>query len=140
MWRLLKCDWTHYNGALPSYSSRTDDSQELAGSEFGPWHRDTYSLFGCEKQDQDLPPFYLTLIVPLQEVTEDLGPTDFVLGSHSSLWAKTLQEGKEGLEHVLATSKRGDCVLFDGRMIHRGTPCRSALPRRAVYTVFHKKW
>ena len=41
---------------------------------------------------------------------------------------------------MIATSKRGDCVLFDGKMIHRGTPCRSALPRQAVYTVFHKKW
>ena len=139
-WRLLKCDWTHYNGALPSYSSLTYDLKKITGSEFGPWHRDTYSLFGSEKKDQDLLPCYLTLIVPLQEVTKDLGPTEFVVGSHSSLWAKALQEGKEGLEHVLATSKRGDCVLFDGRMIHRGTPCRSALPRRAVYTVFHKKW
>ena len=112
----------------------------MAGSEHGPWHRDTYSLFGCEEQDQGLPPFYLTLIVPLQEVTEDLGPTEFVLGSHKTAWETALQDGKAGLEHVLATSKRGDCVLFDGQMIHRGTPCQSAQPRRAVYTVFHKKW
>merc|ERR1719483_1265869 len=140
VWRLLKCDWTHYNGALPSYSSVADDSAQVAGSDHGPGHRDTYSLFGCEEQDQGLPPFYLTLIVPLQEVTEDLGPTEFVLGSHKTAWETALKDGKDGLKHVLATSKRGDCVLFDGRMIHRGTPCRSAQPRRAVYTVFHKKW
>ena len=60
-WRLLKCDWTHYCGALPSYSAHTS-----GGSEFGPWHRDTYSLFQNEEQDAALPPFYLTLIVPLQ--------------------------------------------------------------------------
>ena len=133
VWRLLKRDWSHYNGALPSYSSSTEGS-----SEFGPWHRDTYSLFGCEEMDHSLPPFYLTMIVPLQEVTEDMGPTEFVVGSHREGWVTALQTG--GLEHVLATSKRGDCLLFDGRMIHRGTPCKSSSPRRAVYTVFHKKW
>ena len=74
------------------------------------WHRDTYSLFGCEKQDIGLPPFYFTLLTPLQDVSKDLGPTEF------------------------------DCVLFDGRMIHRGTPCCSSKTRRAIYTVFHKKW
>ena len=141
VWRLLKCDWSHYCGALPSFSSPgSKDDCEMKKSDYGPWHRDTYSLFGCEEQDQGLPPFYLTLIVPLQEVTQDLGPTEFVIGSHTSSWSDALKEGKAGLDHLLATSKRGDCVLFDGRMIHRGTPCRSTIPRRAVYMVFHKKW
>ena len=97
-------------------------------------------MFGCEEHDQGLPPFYLTLILPLQEVTDDLGPTQFILGSHTQPWAAALQKEKEGLDHLLATSKRGDCLMFDGRMIHRGTPCHSAMPRRAVYVVFHKKW
>jgi hypothetical protein len=44
----------------------------------------------------------------LQEVIEDLGPTEYVVGSHSSLLATALQEGNEGLGHVLATSKRGN--------------------------------
>merc|ERR1712142_211707 len=80
------------------------------------------------------------MIVPLQQVTRDMGPTEFVLGSHKAAWATALKDNDEGLEHLLATSDRGDCVLFDGRMIHRGTPCQSSSPRRAVYTVFHKKW
>jgi len=132
IWRLLKCDWTHYNGALPSFSS------EESGSAAGPWHRDTYSLFEDDQQDLSLPPFYMTLIVPLQDVTSDLGPTEFVVGSHSKSWSESLNTNT--LEHFLATSTRGDCVLFDGRMIHRGTPCLSKQPRRAIYTVFHKKW
>lgn len=140
MWRLLKCDWTHYCGALPSFSTPNANNQEIMGSEYGPWHRDTYSLFGCEKQDIGLPPFYFTLLTPLQDVTEDLGPTEFVLGSHASSWSAALQEDGKGREHFLATSKLGDCVLFDGRMIHRGTPCCSTQPRRAIYTVLHKKW
>jgi len=139
VWRLLKCDWSHYCGALPSFASQSEGCDKTE-SDYGPWHRDTYSLFGSEEQDQSLPPFYLTLIVPLQGVTGDLGPTEFVLGSHRSTWSEAFQGGKLGLEHVLATSERGDCVLFDGRMIHRGTPCRSSQPRRALYVVFHKKW
>ena len=110
------------------------------GSDFGPLHRDTYSLFVREKQDIVFPPFYFTLLTPLQNVTEDLGPTEFVLGSHASCWAAALQEGGEGLEHFLAMSKLGDRVLFDGRMIHRGKSCCLTQPRRAIYTVFHKKW
>jgi len=150
VWRLLKCDWTQYTGALPSFSNSLTDpssspmsvspedgtsSKLTKASDFGPWHRDTYSLFDGDLELQ-CPAFYLTLVLPLQEIHHDMGPTEFLIGSHRDNWNKSLENRKS----FLATSKMGDGLLFDGRIIHRGTPCRSLQPRRAVYIVFHKKW
>ena len=34
----------------------------------------------------------------------------------------------------------GDILLFDGRVVHRGTPCSNERSRAAAYLVYHKKW
>ena len=59
MARLLKERYSHYAGGLPSVSASSD----------GPWHRDTYDLFGdFGNVDCKLPPFYFNILVPLVDL------------------------------------------------------------------------
>jgi len=123
--RMLKADYAHYNGAVPS---RGKSGQ-------GFWHRDTYSLFDNEELDVTLPPFYFTMLVPFKDVTEELGPTQFLLGSHR-LANVDADEGP----HLVGLAKAGDAVIFDGRMLHRGLANPSENIRELMYMVYHKKW
>ena len=45
-------------------------------------HRDSHFLFGGTDLEMDLPPFAMTLLVPLLDVTKGMGPTEFWPGSH----------------------------------------------------------
>ena len=56
----------------------------------GPWHRDTYNLNGESNPDgtyddslvMKLKPFYYTVLIPLDDITEENGRTEFITGSH----------------------------------------------------------
>lgn len=111
--RELGTDYQTYAGALTSEP----------GSEDGEWHTDAYTLFDQET-DATLPPFYLTLLIALDDVGEEDGPTEMEVGG----------------EKRLALMKAGDAVLFDGRVRHRGLANRSGKERRMLYVVFCKPW
>ena len=59
-------------------------------SQDGPWHRDTYNLNGPSNPDgsyddslvMKLSPFYYTCLIPLDDITEENGRTEFLVGSH----------------------------------------------------------
>ena len=67
----------------------------------GPWHRDTYNLNGPSNTDgsyddslvMKLKPFYYTCLIPLDDITEENGRTEFLVGSHHH----TYNEAKGGL-------------------------------------------
>jgi len=124
--RMLKADYAHFCGAVPS--------REKADA--GIWHRDTYSLFDDDALDVSLPPFYLTVLCPLSDITEDLGPTELHLGSHK----RTLKDAKTCPLATACPLKAGDALVFDGRCLHRGLANTSTDLRRMVYCVWHKKW
>jgi len=73
--KLGHCGMAARVGALP-----TKNTQGAPGR----WHRDQYSLFEDENLDLTLPCFYLTLIVPLVDLSDPVqgGGTEFVVGSH----------------------------------------------------------
>ncbi len=67
-------------GALPTLRSN---------GHYGYWHRDAYSLFEDEALDVALPTLYLTLLIPLVDLSDAVeggggggGGTEFVAGSH----------------------------------------------------------
>jgi len=123
---VLHCDYTHWNGAVPA------DKKSVVGS----WHRDTWYLFE-EKLDLTLPPFYLTIFVPLVPLNRSNGATEFILGSHK----RTYQENQENEgEHATFDTEAGDVIIIDGRIIHRGGANLSDEPRPILYTVYHKLW
>jgi hypothetical protein len=116
-------------GALPS------EAHEEGKNGDGKWHRDTISLFS-EAIDITLPPHYITVIVPLDPVKREDGPTEFLLGSHHKKW----QEARTSCESVVYELDVGDIVVFDGRICHRGTTNTSSATRTVMYFVFHKDW
>lgn len=81
----------------------------------------------------DLPPYALNVFIPLEDVGEEVGPTEFWVGSHLGDRAREimqqLSEGGGGQgsngrldEEVFGPClKWGDALLYDYRICHRGT-------------------
>lgn len=124
--RVLGGDWKDFVGALPSH----------AQSATGGWHRDIYSLFENEELDIGLPPFYLTMLIPLVELTPENGATEFILGSHR----QTIGQAVKQRERYLAAAKPRSIILFDGKIIHRGGPNSTNEDRPVLYQTFTKRW
>ena len=85
-----------------------------------------------QKVHPDLPfkdpaPLYV-IFLALQDVSEAMGPTTFLVGSHTKkenvIFNDISQEAKDAQlansNPVLATLKKGDAVLFDARTLHCG--------------------
>jgi hypothetical protein len=69
-------------------------------------------------------PIYV-IFLALQDVNEHMGPTSFLVGTHTPD-SDAMFHSDEKEEHLmkadcrLATLKKGDCVLFDARTLHAG--------------------
>jgi len=90
-----------------------------------------------------LPPYAVTLCVPLCDVDEDNGPTVLWPGSHkTALLAKPPSEAAVARRCRAAamTGKFGQAFLFDYRIFHRGTPNFSREPRAILMFVFTRGW
>ena len=100
------------------------------------WHADGPHLF-TTLPDTTLPAHAINIFVPLVDLTEENGPTEFAIGSH-----KLGHEYNEEEEEVDGTSrvtsilaKAGDAILFDYRLWHRGLPNSSDTDRPMLYLV-----
>ena len=80
-------------------------------------------------------PFYFTCLIPLDDITEENGQTEFIKGSHNL----TYQEAKNN-ELVKLDVESGSILVFDGRMFHRACAHPSTTPRQMIYLVFHRDW
>lgn len=124
-------DFRYYWGAIPS----------LSGSGPTDLHRDIYPLLNTsEGNDLDsfevnLPPYYLTVFIPLVEITHENGPTEFVKGSHRN---KIVDETTVEIYAPLLLP--GDMIIFDGRTLHRGTPNQSQHEKLIAYITFVANW
>lgn len=91
----------------------------------------------------DLPPYAVTLCVPLCDVTEENGPTAIWPGSHrTALRARPpggRQVDREFPEERL-TGKLGLSYFFDYRVFHGGTPNFTAEARPFLMFVFVRPW
>jgi len=113
----------------------------LPGSEGQPLHMDGCHLFGRGPGSPQCPPHCLTVFVPLVDITNLNGPPEFWPGSH---WLPA--EGEvcfdpdvlpRGFKPELSV---GTAVLFDYRIIHRGTPNLSTGPRPMFYSIWGRAW
>lgn len=117
--------------------------REILGKEVVLIHKGMFlSMPGAEKQryHQDGPhlttqyqkPCHaINVFIPLVDLTEDNGPTEFCLGSHM-LGSEELDE--EFLETPMVTA--GTPVIFDYRLGHRGLANASANCRPIVYCTY----
>lgn len=91
----------------------------------------------------DLPPYAVTLAVPLQDVTEENGPTAVWRGSHKA----ALRPKPPGAREVARrwpveslTGPLGFTYFFDYRVFHGGMPNHSREPRIVLMFVFTRSW
>ncbi len=124
-------NFNHYWGAIPSDG----------GSGPTNMHRDVYPIsnktigVNLSELDLRLPPYYFTVLIPLVEVTQENGPTEFIKGSHL---LPIVDDAKAPIYSPLLSP--GDIVIFDGRTLHRGTANQTAHEKLVAYITFTANW
>jgi hypothetical protein len=147
---MLGPEWEYYYGGLPVLPDTLDTQKQ-----HGFWHRDAYSLFNDEMLDISLPPFYYTILIPLQPLDEKTGGgTEFILGSHKQTITDKSITNEYELQTYLAeltiqhpdksfspNLNPGDVIIFSGYTIHRGLLSNYYNTRRdMLYIVCKRKW
>ncbi|MHA6265115.1 phytanoyl-CoA dioxygenase family protein [Arenibacterium sp. CAU 1754] len=100
-------------------------------------HRDAKQLFGKDNQaDHDLPPYSITMLVPLVDANAETGSTRVWPGTHH------VAGTEEGLKtgSIDPEVRVGSVLLTDGRVLHRGIANRSDRIRPLLYLTFHRSW
>ena len=102
----------------------------VAGAPDQDWHVDVTGLF-TERGNVfgHLPPQGVVAVVPFDKMDTVTGPTEHLFGSHVALdWGPNIwpRMASQPLKERGVTSARvpadvGDIVLFDSRLVHRGT-------------------
>ena len=114
------------------------------GAEAQPIHLDHPPLFDPNEQSQVLPPWAVTLVVPLVEVTENMGPTAIWPGTHQSPdrldRLQQLMENPDYSDAEKPVTKLGDAYMMDYRVIHGGLPNDSDVVRPILYLVYSRPW
>lgn len=92
-----------------------------------------------------LPPYALNLFVPLVDLTEEMGPTEFILGSHA--WGSDPPHGfglssdrTGGEKDLRLVLPAGSVIIADYRTIHRGTRNRSRESRPVAMYIYGRHW
>ena len=107
----------------------------MAGAPTQRWHDDAGSLFKDWGGEQ-IPPHGLVAAVALDTLSEESGPTEFVLGSHRSAFKGELK----GLPRASFAVDKGGVVLFDLRTKHRGGANESPNDRAILYISYVLDW
>lgn len=122
------------------------------------WHRDLPPAF-TDARYLPLPPAGLVVFVPLVDVTQDMGPTQFLTGSHLPCmpdnvhyWEQpdgggdvssdypALLECAHGGTVVSGDAPAASAVVFDIRTLHRGGRNRSGKLRPQMYLTYFRDW
>lgn len=101
-------------------------------------HRDfSEELFPWTPLEPMLPPYAVTMVVPLIDVDETTGTTAVWAGSHRQ---RLRQEDYPPDEARWARMSVGDVLLMDYRLVHAGTANHSLAPRPILYVVYCRPW
>ena len=127
--------------------------QSEAGSSVQKWHTDMGPLIddGLVESSYVLPAYGLVMIVPLIDLDNSNGPTEFMPGSHLSPTA--MKGGGGSYWHDAETGKgntkaatvalnipAGSALLFDIRTTHRGGANASPTARPILYASYFQEW
>tara|TARA_B100001741_G_scaffold313747_1_gene321663 strand:- start:2819 stop:3490 length:672 start_codon:yes stop_codon:yes gene_type:complete len=88
------------------------------------WHRDTEADCG----------FSYAVMIPLVDMTTDNGPFQIIPQS-----TKMCSKDCDSLSSVTVTTKKGDVVIFDARLLHRGSKNMTCTERPVLVTQMEKK-
>ena len=105
-------------------------------------HRDQPWLFDDPAIERQLPASSITVSVPLVDLDQQIGSTEFQPGSHHPRNAADMAARRpvSGIDFTPVLAQRGDCILWDSRLIHRGMPNRSLRTRPIVLMYYQKPW
>ena len=88
-----------------------------------------------------VPPYAITVVIPLLDLNEQTGTTAIWPGSHRNPANVPKDEDKLTYEHaVLPKPKAGDCVMWDFRTWHCGTPNLTDSERPLIYMTVSRSW
>lgn len=114
------------------------------------WHRDAGFLFDYANLQKQVPPHGMVLFVPLVKVTEEMGPTEFLSGSHiqcpnsekeqRQLGNWILNECRHSGKTLTTPAPTGSAVIFDLRILHRGTANTTPKRRPLMYLTIFQEW
>lgn len=136
---------SHCIGSLETVVSRPGSSQQHQHID-GPLRFDR--AIGKKKQAyhgdlSDLPPYAVTLCVPLCDVNEGNGPTAICPGSHRTALRARLPSESQVLREFPVEYMVGDfgrSFLFDYRTFHCGMPNMTREVRPILMFVFTRSW
>jgi len=106
----------------------------MAGAKAQRLHTDLEGLFGDDELDASVPPYSITLVIPLVGLNQVTGSTRFFPGTHRDPEAISVPDG------IAPDLDPGDAILFDSRISHGGMANRSTAPRPIVYCTYHRAW
>ncbi len=109
----------------------------LAGAKDQRVHRDFPGLFPDVGLDPILPPYAITMVVPLIDVDDVTGTTLYWPRSHRQRGGASRCEGTAPVRPHMAM---GDCLLMDYRLVHAGSANHSAGPRPVLYNAYCRPW
>jgi len=98
-------------------------------------HRDHPMLFGSDELDSQVPPYAVTVLIPLIDLNSETGSTQLWEGSHRVGRLKELTG-----QPTVSEPQAGSCLAFDYRIYHRGTPNLGESPRPVLYLVYSRPW
>ncbi len=124
---VLDDDWVYESfGVISSFP----------GSDIQKLHSDSPHLFEDGDLARTLPPFALTISIPLVDVGDGNGCTEFLPGTQREVRAPASADGT-----VWRSVPRGDCMVWDYRVRHRGQPNNGNEPRPMFYaTACRRFW
>ena len=106
----------------------------LPGAKAQRLHDDQEGLFGDIALDSSVPPYSITLVIPLVGLNETTGSTRFFPGTHRDPDVENTPDG------IAPELDPGDAILFDSRISHGGMANLSGTPRPIIYCTYHRAW
>lgn len=103
------------------------------GSEYMAWHHDSKTLPPAPRDT-----IRVAFQLPLVDVTEANGPIEVIPGSHRSVADIDAASPQEWPAQRILTT-RGDGILRDGDILHRGSPNRTAESRPMFSQIYKRK-
>jgi ectoine hydroxylase-related dioxygenase (phytanoyl-CoA dioxygenase family) len=111
----------------------------LKGSEYQEIHRDAPPLF--PEWGRETPSFQLAVNFSLVDVTAENGPFETTRGTHLLTKEESLRRmetGEAKIEQIFMNA--GDVMIRDVRVLHRGTPNTTDVPRPMCVIGYSRKW
>ena len=110
-----------------------------------PWHQDGSPLFP-QSIGIDFPVYALNVFIPMHDIIEDVGPPEFFPGSHMSKRATEINQDVEKAAKcpnavIGPNLKRGQVLIYDYRVCHRGTSNLSTSQMKSMlYLMYARPW